>query len=166
MIGPTELMYRWHRWLRDGIAFADLDGFFDGDLLTREDVREAYGEVLPKLRSVQRRSPVRGLDATRRGRRHLPSDLGTKGGSHDEQAWFQRYRASAEGKTDWARVRAMKDVDIQFNGHAPRTSAQDRADAVAHRGLPLPTRKEQIPLRVDADVLAWYRAQGTAGKRA
>jgi uncharacterized DUF497 family protein len=28
-----------------GIDFADLDGFFDGDLLTREDVREAYGEV-------------------------------------------------------------------------------------------------------------------------
>jgi len=31
---------------------------------------------------------------------------------------------------------------------------------VAHRGLPLPVRKQQIALRVDADVLAWYRAQG------
>ncbi|MGH9891708.1 MAG: BrnT family toxin, partial [bacterium] len=28
-----------------GIDFVDLDGFFDGDLLTREDVREAYGEM-------------------------------------------------------------------------------------------------------------------------
>jgi hypothetical protein len=27
-----------------GIDFADLEGFFDGDLLTREDKREAYGE--------------------------------------------------------------------------------------------------------------------------
>lgn len=27
-----------------GIDFADLEGFFDGDLLTREDTREAYGE--------------------------------------------------------------------------------------------------------------------------
>jgi uncharacterized protein (DUF4415 family) len=43
--------------------------------------------------------------------------------------------ASAKGKTDWT-------------------------DAVAHRGLPLPKRKEQIALRVDADVLAWYRTQG------
>jgi len=68
--------------------------------------------------------------------------------------------ASAKGKTDWARVRAMKDADIQFTADAPRTSAQDWTDAVAHRGLPLPTRKEQIALRVDADVLAWYRAQG------
>ncbi len=68
--------------------------------------------------------------------------------------------ASAEGKTDWARVRAMKDADIQFTADAPRTSAEDWADAVAHHGLPLPKHKEQIALRVDADVLAWYCAQG------
>ena len=34
------------RNLKDhGIDFADLEGFFDGDLLTREDTREDYGEV-------------------------------------------------------------------------------------------------------------------------
>ena len=27
-----------------GIDFADLSDFFDGDLLTREDLRDAYGE--------------------------------------------------------------------------------------------------------------------------
>ena len=27
-----------------GIDFADLEGFFDGDLLTREDLRDSYGE--------------------------------------------------------------------------------------------------------------------------
>ncbi len=33
------------RNLKDhGIDFADLEQFFDGDLLTREDLREAYGE--------------------------------------------------------------------------------------------------------------------------
>jgi uncharacterized protein (DUF4415 family) len=66
--------------------------------------------------------------------------------------------ASAKGKTDWARVRDER-CEHQFTADAPRTSAEDWADAVAHRGLPLPTRKEQIALRVDADVLAWYRAQ-------
>ena len=39
--------------------------------------------------------------------------------------------ASAKGKTDWARVRTMKDADIQFTADAPRTSAEDWADAVA-----------------------------------
>jgi hypothetical protein len=33
-----------------GIDFADLEGFFDGDLLTREDTRQAYAEK--RLQSV------------------------------------------------------------------------------------------------------------------
>ena len=31
--------------VKHGIDLAALSGFFDGDLLTREDVREAYGEL-------------------------------------------------------------------------------------------------------------------------
>lgn len=30
---------------KNGIDLAALSGFFDGDLLTREDVRESYGEL-------------------------------------------------------------------------------------------------------------------------
>ena len=66
----------------------------------------------------------------------------------------------ANSQTDRARVRTMQDADIHSTADAPRTSVEDWADAVAHRGLPVPARKEQIALRVDADVLAWYRAQG------
>ena len=54
----------------------------------------------------------------------------------------------------------MKDSDITFTKDAPRTSPDDWADAIFHRGLPLPARKEQIALRVDADVQTWFRAQG------
>jgi uncharacterized protein (DUF4415 family) len=54
----------------------------------------------------------------------------------------------------------MQDRDIRFTEDAPRTSPEDWADAVAHRGLPLPARKKQIALRIDEDVLAWFRAQG------
>jgi uncharacterized DUF497 family protein len=39
------------RNLKDhGIEFADLDTLFSGDLLTREDVRSAYGE--PRYQSI------------------------------------------------------------------------------------------------------------------
>ncbi len=69
-------------------------------------------------------------------------------------------KRKTSGKTDWRHVRATKDADIVYTEDAPRTKAEDWAQAVAHRGLPLPARKEQIALRVDADVLAWYRAQG------
>jgi len=64
------------------------------------------------------------------------------------------------GKTDWAQLRALSDAQVTFTEDAPATTPADWADALAHRGLPLPARKEQIALRVDADVLAWYRAQG------
>ncbi|MCX7242179.1 MAG: BrnA antitoxin family protein [Burkholderiales bacterium] len=40
-------------------------------------------------------------------------------------------------------------------------SGTDWAATVTHRGLPLPAKKEQIALRVDADVINWFRSQGT-----
>lgn len=86
----------------------------------------------------------------RRERRKLMS---TKRGSHVTK--------SVKGKTDWIKLKAMKDSSIAFTDDAPQTSPEDWADAIAHRGLPLPGRKEQIALRVDADVLSWFREQGT-----
>ena len=68
--------------------------------------------------------------------------------------------SSAKGKTNWARLAAMPDRDIKFTKDAPRTSPTNWANAVAHRGLPIPSRKAQIALRVDEDVLTWFREQG------
>ncbi len=68
--------------------------------------------------------------------------------------------SGAKGKTDWSKLAAMRDRDVTFTNDAPRTTPEDWANAVAHRGLPLPSKKMQIALRVDEDVLAWFRAQG------
>jgi len=68
--------------------------------------------------------------------------------------------SGGKGKTNWAKLNAMTDRDIKFTKDAPRTSPADWANAVAHRGLPLPSRKTQIALRVDEDVLTWFREQG------
>ena len=68
--------------------------------------------------------------------------------------------SGGKGKTNWTKLAAMSDRDIKFTKDAPRTSPADWANAVAHRGLPLPSRKTQIALRVDEDVLAWFREQG------
>ena len=78
--------------------------------------------------------------------------MNTKHGSPDTK--------SVKGKTNWAALKAMPDSKIKFTQDAPQTSPEDWADAVAHRGLPLPVKKEQIALRVDADVIHWFRAQG------
>ena len=64
------------------------------------------------------------------------------------------------GKTDWAKLKRVPDADVKFTKDAPETSPDDWAQAVAHHGLPVPAGKQQIALRVDADVLAWFKAQG------
>jgi len=67
---------------------------------------------------------------------------------------------AAKGETDWNQLKALPDNEIALTDEAPGTTPEDWADAVAHRGLPLPPRKTQIALRIDEDVLAWFKAQG------
>lgn len=65
-----------------------------------------------------------------------------------------------KGKTDWEKLRARPDSEVAFTEDAPATSPDDWANAIAHKGLPVPLGKTQIALRVDDDVLAWFKAQG------
>lgn len=68
------------RNLKDhGIDFADLEGFFDGDLLTREDLRDAYGERRYQSIGVFNGVALFVVDPTRRRRRHSSSHIGQKG---------------------------------------------------------------------------------------
>jgi uncharacterized protein (DUF4415 family) len=66
----------------------------------------------------------------------------------------------AKGNTDWQKLRALTDPEVIFTEDAPATSPEDWANAIAHTGLPVPSHKTQIALRIDDDVLAWFKAQG------
>jgi len=62
-------------------------------------------------------------------------------------------------ETDWERVRNMKDEDIDFSD-LPRLTEKDFANAIVRKGFkPSPT-KQQITLRIDQDVIAFFREQG------
>ena len=50
---------------------------------------------------------------------------------------------AAKGMTDWNQLKALPDSDVVLTDDAPGTMPDDWADAVAHRGLPLPSRKAQ-----------------------
>ena len=63
-------------------------------------------------------------------------------------------------KTDWKRVETMADNDIQFDDDSPQTTPDDWLKAVVHTGFKLPRKKTQIALRLDNDVLTWFKAQG------
>ena len=66
---------------------------------------------------------------------------------------------SRKSETDWKRIDAMKDEDIDFSDN-PEVTPEMFARAVLRRNFePIP-RKKQLTLRVDSDVIAWYKKQG------
>jgi uncharacterized protein (DUF4415 family) len=69
-------------------------------------------------------------------------------------------RARGESQTDWAAVHAKTEEDLQ------RDTASDPAwdgipeDWYKDAVLVMPSRKRLVSLRLDDDVLTWFRAQG------
>jgi uncharacterized protein (DUF4415 family) len=53
----------------------------------------------------------------------------------------------------------MRDEDIDFSD-IPKVTAEQFAKGIVRHGLTAPVSKEQITLRLDADVLGWFRARG------
>ncbi len=59
-----------------------------------------------------------------------------------------------------ARLRALPDRKIVVDDENPAWSVEDFARGVWRRGLQPVPPKQLVSLRIDADVLAWFRAQG------
>lgn len=57
------------------------------------------------------------------------------------------------------RLRRMRDEDIDLSD-IPETTPEMFARTVIRKGLKPVERKKQVTLRLDADVLDWFRAQG------
>lgn len=66
---------------------------------------------------------------------------------------------SKESLTDWKRLDALQDEDIDLSDD-PEITPELFAKAVVRRGLRPPPTKQQITIRLDEDVLQWFRAQG------
>ncbi|MBM5812120.1 MAG: BrnA antitoxin family protein [Gammaproteobacteria bacterium] len=73
---------------------------------------------------------------------------------------MKRAAASRKSRTDLARVRTLPYGDIVRNGDAPELTPQMFAKAVARKGLKPVPRKALLSLRVDADVIDWFKSQG------
>jgi uncharacterized protein (DUF4415 family) len=67
--------------------------------------------------------------------------------------------ASSESQTDWQRIDAMTDEDIDLSD-CPEVTPELFVKAVVRRGLPSAKNKAQVTLRIDSDVLEWFKAQG------
>ncbi|MDJ0619639.1 MAG: BrnA antitoxin family protein [Calothrix sp. MO_192.B10] len=66
---------------------------------------------------------------------------------------------SSNSQTDWQRLDAMSDEDIDLSD-CPEITPEMFAKAVVRRGLPPTKNKAQVTLRIDRDVLEWFKSQG------
>lgn len=58
-------------------------------------------------------------------------------------------------QTDWERVASMTDEEIDTSDIPPLDD-----DFFAHAELRLPEPKQSVTIRLDADVVEWFKAQG------
>jgi uncharacterized protein (DUF4415 family) len=67
---------------------------------------------------------------------------------------------SKGSKTNWARLRALKDRDILITEEHPELDLKHVVKGIVRRGLRPISPKASISLRLDTDVLEWFKAQG------
>ncbi len=72
---------------------------------------------------------------------------------------MKKATTSKKSRTDWKRVDALKDEDIDLSD-LPEISPEMFASAIVRRGLKPVPRKAQLTLRVHTEVLDWFRKQG------
>ena len=79
--------------------------------------------------------------------------------SHSEKPQNVKCKSSStKSKTDWARLES-KHSDVKLGAEHPEADLKHIVRGIVRRGLePLPT-KSSISLRVDQDVLEWFKAQ-------
>jgi uncharacterized protein (DUF4415 family) len=69
--------------------------------------------------------------------------------------------SSPKSQTDWTRVNALRDADIIIDDDSPEMTPEMWAGGVWRRGgVPFKPGKTLVSLRIDTEVLEWFRAQG------
>ena len=73
---------------------------------------------------------------------------------------MKRKSSSKKSRTNYRRLRAMKDTDILLTPEHPEADVKHIVRGIVRNGLSPPARKASISLRIDAEVLEWFKAQG------
>ena len=72
---------------------------------------------------------------------------------------MKKSTTTKKSQTDWARLEATGDSDIDLSDN-PEITPELFAKAVVRQGLKPVSRKAQLTLRLDSDVLTWFKSQG------
>ncbi len=78
----------------------------------------------------------------------------------ERQQTVKRKSSSIKSETDWARLESKNDDNPKITDEHPEANLKHIVHGIVRRGLkPLPP-KSSISLRLDQDVLEWFKAQG------
>ncbi|MBW2194812.1 MAG: BrnA antitoxin family protein [Deltaproteobacteria bacterium] len=72
---------------------------------------------------------------------------------------MKKKHTSHKFRTDWDHVDKLRDNDIDLSDN-PEVTPEMFAKAVLRKGLKPVGRKTQVTLRIDEDVLTWFKKQG------
>lgn len=86
---------------------------------------------------------MKAFESSRQGKRRKESERST----------------SKTSETDWKRLDALTDEEIDVSD-IPEISPEEFAKATVRKGLKPVEGKRQVTLRLDSDVLAWFKARG------
>ncbi len=72
---------------------------------------------------------------------------------------MKKKHISHKSQTDWVRIDKLRDKDINFSD-SPEVTPEMFAKAVLRKGLIPVSKKTQVTLRIDDDVLTWFKQGG------
>jgi uncharacterized protein (DUF4415 family) len=72
---------------------------------------------------------------------------------------MKRKSILTKSQTDWERLGTMTDDEIDLSD-VEEIAPEQFAQAVVRRGLKPAPKKQQITLRVDSDVIKWFKSRG------
>ncbi len=72
---------------------------------------------------------------------------------------MNKNRISTRSRSNWERVDVLKEKDIDLSD-IPEITPEMFARSVVRHGLKSKPTKAQVTLRVDQDVLEWFKGQG------
>jgi uncharacterized protein (DUF4415 family) len=73
---------------------------------------------------------------------------------------MKKHSSSRTSESRLAAVRAMPASKIKLTEEHPEADVKHIVRGIVRRGLQPVAKKQSIALRVDADVLEWFRSQG------
>jgi uncharacterized protein (DUF4415 family) len=74
---------------------------------------------------------------------------------------MKRPSSLRKSQTNFRRLRAMKDADVRLTAEHPEANVKHIVRGIVRSGLKAVPPKASVSLRIDADVLDWFKAQGS-----